>query len=81
MLNEFAEELSQRLVRIPIREALSEFLNFQWIEGKAQAVRGTHDDWVMVHAQLCQIRKSLKPKAVARASSFEYREGNIWQLQ
>ncbi len=78
MLNEFAEAISQRRIIIPIQEALSECLSFQWIDGKPQAIRGLHDDWVMAHAQLCQIRKSLKPQAVARASSGEYKETRIW---
>jgi len=75
MLNEFAEELSKRLISIPIREALAEILNFQWIDGKPQAVGGAHDDWVMAHAQLAQVRKSVKPKSVAKVSSFGYQEG------
>ena len=73
MLNEVAEAISQRLIRIPMKDAISEFYDFQWIEGKPQAVVGRHDDWVMVHAQMHQIRKEYnRKKGIAKAVSFKY---------
>lgn len=74
MLLELAEGINLRLVRIPMIDALSEFLNFQWIDGKPQAVRGTHDDWVMAHAIARQIRKEIKAKRPVRVSSFKYKQ-------
>jgi len=75
MLNELAEGIALRLKRIPMRDALQEFLSFSWIDGKPQAISGAHDDWVIAHAIAGQIRKEMKPKGTARASSFKYKEG------
>ena len=74
MLQGLAEDITQRLVRIPMRDALSEFLSFSWIDNKPQAVRGAHDDWVIVHAILSQIRKSM-PSGEAKVLHFKYRQG------
>ncbi len=74
MLNELSEGISLRLLRIPMRDALQEFLEFQWIEGKAQAVRGAHDDWVIAHAIARQIRKDVKIKIPGRIISFKYNQ-------
>lgn len=73
MLGELSESISERQVRIPIRSALSEFLSFSWVDGKPQAVRGAHDDWVMAHAILRQIRKTA-PSGQMMAKSMKYRE-------
>ena len=59
MLGELSEAISERQMRIPMRDALTEFLSFSWIDGKPQAVKGAHDDWVIAHAILGQIRKSM----------------------
>ena len=78
MLNELAEGIYQRLKRIPMREAIQEFLSFSWIDGKPQAVSGAHDDWVIAHAILGQIRKEFRHPATVRVHSGKYREG-LWQ--
>jgi len=59
MLADLAEDISERHIIIPMRDALAEFLSFSWVAGKPQAVRGAHDDWVMAHAILGQIRKKM----------------------
>lgn len=74
MLRDLAENISDRHMVIPMRDAISEFLTFSWIDGKPQAIRGTHDDWVMAHAMLCQLRKSYKPRGSLKITSFKYKE-------
>lgn len=73
MLAEHAERLSERQIRIPMRDALSEHLSFSWIEGKPQAVRGSHDDWIMAHAILGQLMKRM-PVGNIKITSFKYKE-------
>jgi len=69
MLNELAEEVHLRRKRIPIKECVLEFFDFAWVDGRPQAVRGGHDDWVMCEAQLGQIAKNL-PTGGIKFSSF-----------
>ena len=73
MLKDLAENIADRHMIIPMRDALSEFLSFSWIDGKPQAIRGAHDDWVMAHAILNQIRKTA-PVGEVKVTSFKYRE-------
>ena len=73
MLSELAEDISGRHMGIPMKDALSEFLSFSWIDGKPQAIRGAHDDWVFAHAILGQIRKS-RPAGGMTVTSFKYRD-------
>ncbi len=73
MLSDLAENIAGRHMIIPMRDALSEFLSFSWIDGKPQAIRGAHDDWVMAHAILGQIRKTT-PIGKVKITSFKYRE-------
>ena len=73
MLSDLAENISLRTMGIPMRDALNEFLSFSWIDGKPQAIRGAHDDWVMCHAILGQIRKTA-PVGKVKITSFKYRE-------
>ena len=72
MLNELAASITQRLKRIPMKDALSEFLTFSWIDGKPQKIRGAHDDFVIAHAILGQIRKTA-PAGNMTVTSFKYR--------
>lgn len=72
MLSDLAEDIAGRHMGIPMRDALSEFLSFSWIDGKPQAIRGAHDDWVMVHGILGQARKSFRGGEV-RITSSKYR--------
>lgn len=72
MLSDLSETIGDRQIRIPMRDAISEFLSFSWIDGKPQAIRGAHDDWVMAHAILGQIRKAM-PLGKATISHFQYR--------
>jgi len=74
MLSDLAENIAGRHMGIPMRDALSEFLSFSWIDGKPQAIRGAHDDWVMAHAILGQLRKSRPAMGGVRVTSFKYRE-------
>jgi len=71
MLSELSETVSERQKLIPMRDALQEFLSFSWIDGKPQAVRGAHDDWVMCHAILGQLMKRT-PAGEMKVSSFKY---------
>ena len=73
MLSDLAENISDRHLGIPMRDALGEFLSFSWIDGKPQAIRGAHDDWVMAHAILCQLRKS-HPVGSVKVTSFKYKD-------
>ena len=73
MLSELSEDISGRHMGIPMKDALLEFLSFSWIDGKPKAIRGAHDDYVMAHAILGQIRKS-KPAGGMTVSSFKYRD-------
>ena len=59
ILQELAEEVHLRRKRIPIKDAVLQFYDFAWINGKAQAVRGKHDDWVMCEAILNQAKKQV----------------------
>ena len=72
MLGELAEAISERQLRIPMRDALNEFLSFSWVDGKPQAIRGAHDDWVIAHAIMGQIRKRV-PVGTMTMSTFKYR--------
>ncbi len=73
MLKDLADNISGRHMGIPMRDALGEFLSFSWIDGKPQAIRGAHDDWVMAHAILGQIRKKA-PVGKIKVTSFKYKE-------
>ena len=73
MLSDLAENIADRHIGIPMRDALSEFLSFSWVDGKPQAIRGAHDDWVMAHAILGQIRKTA-PVGAVKIRSFKYKE-------
>jgi len=59
MLQEFAESVHLRRKRIPIKDCVLQMFDFAWIDGKPQAVRGKHDDWVMCEAILSQARKQV----------------------
>ena len=72
MLAGLAEDVTERQIRIPMRDALTEFLSFSWVDGKPQAIRGAHDDWVMCHAILSQIRKKM-PVGSGKIISFKYK--------
>ena len=72
MLSEFADLIGERQVRIPMRDALSECLSFSWVDGKPQAIRGAHDDWVMAHAILCQIKKRV-PTGGIKFAHWKYK--------
>jgi len=69
MLNQLAEAVHLRRKRIPMKDCVLEFYHFVWINGRQQAVKGGHDDWVMCEAQLGQIAKNL-PTGGIRFSSF-----------
>ncbi len=69
MLNELAEKVHLRRKRIPMKDCVLEFFDFAWVDGRPQAVRGGHDDWVMCEAQLGQIAKNL-PTGGIKFSSF-----------
>tara|TARA_Y100000310_G_scaffold259556_1_gene268269 strand:+ start:1619 stop:2794 length:1176 start_codon:yes stop_codon:yes gene_type:complete len=72
MLGELGDDISERQKRIPMRGALDEFLSFSWVDGKPQAIRGAHDDWVMAEAILGQVRKMM-PAGNIKVASFKYR--------
>ena len=72
MLNEHAADIANRMLRIPMKDALNEYLTFSWVDGKPQAIRGAHDDWVMCGAILGQVRKAV-PVGNMKVTSFKYR--------
>ena len=74
MLGELAEAIYKRLIRIPNKEALAEFLSFiRTDSGKAMAIGGRHDDYVMAWAIMWQVRKFM-PIPAGKVKSVKYRE-------
>tara|TARA_Y100000310_G_C20695655_1_gene825499 strand:- start:3508 stop:5022 length:1515 start_codon:yes stop_codon:yes gene_type:complete len=73
MLVQYGEELHTRQRFCPIKEAIEEHYYFALIDGKPKAVKGKHDDWVMVRAILTQGLKNM-PVAAGMVMSVPYRE-------
>ena len=73
MLLEFQEEILLRRKRIPIKDAILQMYHFAIIDGKPQAVRGRHDDWVMAEALLNMTIKSGIAYNQIRFYNFKYR--------
>lgn len=57
ILLEFAESVHLRRKRIPIKDCINQMFDFAWVNGRPQAVRGKHDDWIMCEAILGQVLK------------------------
>ena len=59
ILQELAEEVHLRRKRIPIKDCVLQMFDFAWVNGRPQAIRGRHDDWVMCEAILGQAKKQV----------------------
>tara|TARA_Y100000310_G_scaffold144390_1_gene143630 strand:+ start:3228 stop:4691 length:1464 start_codon:yes stop_codon:yes gene_type:complete len=72
ILNDFAEAIQLRQKRTPIKDCILELFNFAWIEGRPQAIKGKHDDWVMCESILEQVRRTA-PSGGIQFSSLRYK--------
>jgi len=72
MLTQHAESIHLRQRDIPIKDCIRQHYDFAWIDGKPQAAKGKHDDWVMCEAILGQGLK-IKPQGAVTISSGIYR--------
>ena len=72
ILIDLSEQIGLRQKRIPMKDCVLGLFDFAWIDGKPQAVKGRHDDWVMCEAIGYQAFKSM-PKGNITFRSFQYK--------
>lgn len=72
MLTQHAESIHLRQRDIPIKDCILQHYDFAFIDGKPQAVKGKHDDWVMCEAILGQGLK-IKPQGAVGMGTVKYR--------
>lgn len=73
MVNEYAEEINLRRKRIPNKDCVLEHFNFVWLDNKAQARQGAHDDFVMCEAIVNQMLKDVPKNTPIKFYNFKYK--------
>ena len=74
ILQELAEEVHLRRKRIPMKDCILQFFDFAWVNGRPEAIRGKHDDWVMCEAILNQVRKNIAQPIKVTTATYKPKE-------
>ncbi len=73
MLRDYEQAVRARLLTVHDKEAIDEHKEFIRLDGKLQARKGRHDDYVMAGAGAWQLQKHILVVASTQMKSYEYR--------